>query len=152
MMPNCNSFMYFPYSADIYYATVTQDAWGAMQPSWTFGKTIRCQVVNVYEDSSNDRPMLLENQNRFMMWDESYVLRTQDNILEHNDVWYTPETIMVKNVRTSTGMAKYWADFAESDGSPKKFEVRGVMPILDAWEGLHHYKITISVSNNREGP
>lgn len=148
MLPNhCIETLMFPYSADVFYAEETQDAWGKMETTWQFNRTIKCQVVNVYEDSSNDRPMLQENQRRFQLWDESYVVRTLDNILNDGNVWYTPQQVILTNVRTSRN-AEYWEHFAS--GVSTKYEISGIMPILDPFENLHHYKITVVASNDQE--
>lgn len=148
MMPGfCIDTLMFPYSLDVYYSDLDQDEYGTITPTWSFNRTIRCQVVNVYEDSSNDRPMLLENQNRFQLWDESFVVRTMDNVLKDGATWYTPQQTMLTNIRTSTGQ-QFWDSF--STGEPARLEIRGIIQILDPFEQLHHYKITAVVSNSQE--
>jgi hypothetical protein len=143
----CIDTLLFPYSLDVYYSDLEQDEYGAVEPTWSYSRTIKAQVVNVYEDSSNDRPMLLENQNRFQLWDESYVVRTLDNVLKDGATWYTPQQTRLTNIRTSTGVY-YWDAF--STGEPMRLEVRGIIQILDPFEQLHHYKITAILSNDQD--
>lgn len=147
MMPKtCFTGILFPYTADVFYADLDQDSWGAMESTWTFNRTIKCYVVNVYEDSSNDRPMLLETQRRFQLWDEGYVVRTKDNVLYDGAAWHTPQQTLLSNIKTSDD-AEHWTSFVT--GAPLNLEVRGIMPILDPFEKLHHYKINAQVSNDQ---
>jgi len=147
MLNNCVSTALFPYTADIYYASFTQDDFGAMTPTWVFDRTIKCQVVNVYEASNRSRPALLETQRRFQLLDDAYVIRTPDNVLFDGTNWHVFQETLITNILTSGG-EEYWID--QSTGLPMRLEVRAVIPYLDPFEKLHHYRVMGQVSNSQE--
>lgn len=154
MLPNnCFTSTFYSYTADVYYATSSQDEYGGMVKEWTYDRTVKCSVFNIYEDSSNDRPMLMEGGQgggggKFMAWDDSYIMRTSDNIFYDGYEWHTPNDILVTNVKNQNGVVLY-RNFAD-DGSAVKFEVRGVMNVMGPFGDLDHYKVNLVRSNDQD--
>lgn len=145
----CLDNIFFPYTIDIYYATHTQDAWGTMNSTWTFNRTVPCLAINTYEHKTLTSPMLLED--KFELWHDSYQIHTNQNILhdEATDTWYTPQQTLLTNLSVEAE-SKYWRGMGnENGGTPVKFEIRGVIPVLDPFGNLFNYKILAFISNDQ---
>jgi len=53
MLPNSSlKSIFYPMTAEIYYAENKQDALGVVQKSWVYDRTVKCSVISTMADRS----------------------------------------------------------------------------------------------------
>jgi len=145
MFPNLGlNSLFYPMSADIYYATQSQNDFGEIIKEWNKDRTIKCSAIKQNPDSKV--PKFL-SPDRIIEYDLSINFRTNEDILESSDDQiYNITDILVKDIKDSQGNLIWKESSAESTN----FEVRSVEPMLDMFSVLMGYRIYLVRSDNQE--
>ena len=111
--------------ADIYQATISQDATGAVIRSWTFEKTINCLAKGVVRKGLGDNSTTVEINNYLNMLSSMVKIRAAEVI---------PSDRRVVRVRNSSGVIYLENQDPATDGGFENstiFEPRGSTPLIN---------------------
>lgn len=111
--------------ADIYQATVTQDATGAVVRSWTFEKTISCVARGIVRKGIGDNSTSVEINNYLNMLNSMVKIRSAEVI---------PTDRRVVRIRNSSGVIFLENQDPATDGGYEGstiFESRGSTPLIN---------------------
>lgn len=140
----CNTF--YPLIADIYYATRTQDEFGAIDKEWTLDRSIRVD----FSMSTNYKDQQMQADQ--VMWVQDMITgTTPDDIrIDSEGGMHSITDILVTNVRNDKGVAIYIETAGAREGSGTLFEVAGVLPHNDPWGNNDYYKVVAKRSMVQE--
>jgi hypothetical protein len=127
--------LYYPMTADIYYATESQNDFGEIIKEWDKDRSISCSAIKRSPDTRI--PNLVESQ-KFLEYDIQVSMRTSEDILRStSDISYTITDILVKDIKDAGGNLVW----KESSDESTVFEIRAVEPILDMFSIVSGYRI-----------
>ena len=124
-MGSCITSTSYTMKADIYQATVSQDATGAVVKSWTFEKTIGCIARGVLRKGVGENSTAVEVNNYLNMLSSMIKLRASEVI---------PSDRRVVRVRNSSGVIFLENQDPSTDGGFQGstiFEPRGSTPLIN---------------------
>ena len=124
-MASCISSSTYTMQADIYQATISQDATGAVIRSWTFEKTINCLAKGVVRKGLGDNSTTVEINNYLNMLSSMVKIRAAEVI---------PSDRRVVRVRNSSGVIYLENQDPATDGGFEGstiFEPRGSTPLIN---------------------
>jgi hypothetical protein len=142
MLPvgNLNN-LYYPMTADIYYASSTQNAFGEYAKSWTKDRTINCSAIKENPASSMRTALTAE---KFLEYDVKINMRTNENIFKAIDgTHYKPTDILITNIKDPFNSIAWM----ENDVNPTSFEVDIVEPMFDEFHGVAGYRVLLRRSD-----
>lgn len=142
MLPvgNLNS-LYYPMTADIYYATNTRNNFGEFEKSWYKDRTVNCSAIKENPASSMRTALMSE---KFLEYDVKINMRTNENIQKSVDgTYYKPDDIMIVNIKDPFGSIAW----SENSITPTQFEIDIVEPMYDELHGLAGYRILLRRSD-----
>ncbi len=123
--------------ADIYQATVTQDATGAVVRAWTFEKTINCLAKGVVRKGLGDNSTTVEINNYLNMLISMVKIRSSEVI---------PSDRRIVRIRNSSGVIYLENQDPSSDGGFQGstiFESRGSTPLINFDGSVIEYETVI---------
>lgn len=144
MLPqgNLNSLLY-PMTADIYYASLSQDSFGAMKRTWYHDRCINCSAIKENPESSMRTALTSE---KFLEYDIKINMRTNENIYKSIDgTHYRPTDILIRNIRDPLGSIAW----AETDVEPTNFEIDQIEPMFDPEHNTMGYRILLRRSDEQ---
>lgn len=124
-MANCITSTAYTMQADIYSASVTQDATGAVVKSWTFNSTIDCVARGVVRKGIGENSTAVEVNNYLNILNSMVKLRSSTPIAYN---------LRVTNIRNSDGVIFVESQDPSSERYPNQptiFEPRGSTPLLN---------------------
>lgn len=124
-MANCITSTAYTMKADIYSASVTQDAVGAVQKIWTYEKTIDCVARGVVRKGIGKNSTAVEVNNYLNILNSMVKIRSTEPISYNR---------RVVNVRNSDGVIFLENQDPTSERYPNEstiFEPRGSTPLLN---------------------
>lgn len=140
----CNT--YYPLAADIYYATESQDEFGAIDKAWVFNQTVRVDMSmsTNYKDQQMQADM--------MVWVQDMISgRTPTDIrIDSSGGLHSLTDILVTNVRNDSDEVIYFETAGARTGEPTLFEVAGLLPHNGPWGRNDYYKLVIKRSMVQE--
>lgn len=142
MLPvgNLNN-LYYPMTADIYYATNSQNNFGEMESSWYKDRTINCSAIKENPQSQMRTSLTSE---RFLEYDIKINMRTNENIFKSIDgTHYRPTDILISNIKDPFGSIAWM----ENDIDATNFEVDTVEPMFDEIHNVAGYRILLRRSD-----
>lgn len=135
--------MLYPMSADIYYATNSQNAFGEIIKDWYKDKTISCSAIKQNPDSKV--PKFL-SPDKYIEYDLAVNFRTNVDILEASTgVYYKVTDVLVKDIKDASG-SLVWK---ESLDEGTIFEIRSIEPMLDMFSNLNGFRIYLVRADNQ---
>lgn len=146
MLPfNCLTNTLYPMRADIYYATQTQDAFGTINKTWIFDRTVQCSAVSHHLDAGAALDPAL-----MMKYKDDVDVRIPENIRIAVDTSEYPLTeILITNIRNENDTC-IWNEYGEEFvGNPTVFEIKTVVPSLDPFQTIEHYYVYAARSQNQ---
>jgi hypothetical protein len=136
MMPvgNLNN-MYYPMTADLYYANTKQNEFGEFDKTWYKDRTIICSAIKERPDSKI-RPAL-ETQ-KFIQYDFRINLRTPENIqIASDDKIYPITEILIRNIKDSSGTI-VWDELNNENTS---FEIQAAEPMFNEFHNVNGFRV-----------
>lgn len=133
--------LFYPMSADVYYATQTQNDFGEIVRSWDMDRTIKCSAV---------KP-ILRNPNfvypsTSLEYDITINFRTNEDIQVSSDnSVYRVTDIIISNIRDTAGNI-IWKEDANN---PTIFEINAVEPMFDISSVVMGHKIMCVRADNQ---
>jgi len=142
MLPQGNlNGLFYPMTADIYYATKSQNDFGELQRSWTMDRSINCSAIKENPESQMRTQLTSE---KFLEYDVKINMRTNENIYKSLDgTHYRPTDILVRNIKDPFGSIAW----TETDTEPTNFEIDTIEPMFDAVHNIMGYRILLRRSD-----
>jgi len=136
-------YMFYPMTADIYYATQTQNSMGEVTKTWEKDRTISCSAVKRNTDS-RIAPTL--DPQRFIEYDLMITMRMKEDILQSSDstIYYVTD-VLIKNIQDPNGVVVW----KETVDDPTVFEVRTIEPMYNMFSILYGYRASLVRSDNQ---
>lgn len=133
----------YPMTADVYYATESQNDFGEIIKDWVKDRTIQCSV-------SKRSPTRISNvveNGKFIEYDTDIHFRTAEDILTStDDNIYHITDIFIKDIKDSKGLL-IWK---ESEYEGTVFEIRAIEPMLNMFSVLDSYRINLMRSDQQD--
>jgi hypothetical protein len=144
-MESCEDtdFMY-PMKADVYYPIVEQGAYGNVQKTWVFNKTIIC---NFSKDGTVDEEV---KPNVNITLKKVLMGRTKKDIRfsqENNADAIT--NVVITNIRTKTDVPLYIETSGVRAGKSTIYEIESQSPIIGPFGDPDYYALAIRRSENQ---
>lgn len=133
--------LFYPMTADIYYASKTQNDFGEVVRSWYFDRSINCSAIKENPESQMRTQL---TSDKFIEFDEKVNMRTNENIYKSLDgTHYRPTDILVRNIKDPFGSIAW----AESSTRPTNFELDTIEPMYDPLHNVAGYRILLRRSD-----
>ena len=133
--------LFYPMTADIYYATKSQNDFGQLERTWELDRQINCSAIKE-NPQSQMRTQLTSD--KFIEFDEKVNMRTNENIYKSLDgTHYRPTDIIVRNIKDPFGSVAW----AESSTEPTNFEIDTIEPMYDPVHNVAGYRILLRRSD-----
>jgi len=133
--------LFYPMTADIYYASKTQNNFGEFARSWSLDRTINCSAIKENPQSQMRTQLTTE---KFLEFDLKINMRTNENIYKSLDgTHYRPTDILVRNIKDPFGSIAW----AETDTEPTNFELDTIEPMFDPVHNVAGYRILLRRSD-----
>lgn len=142
MLPigNLNN-LYYPMTADIYYATGTQNSFGEFDQSWSFDRQINCSAIKENPQSQMRTSLIAD---KFLELDTKINMRTNENIFKAIDgTHYKQDSILITNIKDPLGSVAW----AETSIKSTSFELDTVEPLYDEVHNVSGYRILLRRSD-----
>ena len=128
-------------TADIYYATKSQNDFGQLERTWELDRQINCSAFKENPESQMRTQLTSE---KFIEFDEKVNMRTNENIYKSLDgTHYRPTDIIVRNIKDPFGSIAW----AESSTEPTNFEIDTIEPMYDPVHNVAGYRILLRRSD-----
>ena len=144
-MESCEDtdFMY-PMKADVYYPIVEQGAYGNVQKTWVFNKTIIC---NFSKDGTVDeevKPIVNITLKKVLMGrTKKYIRFSQENNAD------AITNVVITNIRTKTDVPLYIETSGVRAGKSTIYEIESQSPIIGPFGDPDYYALAIRRSENQ---
>jgi hypothetical protein len=133
--------LFYPMTADIYYASKTQNSFGEFVRSWEFDRSINCSAIKENPQSQMRTNLTVE---KFLEYDVKINMRTNENIYKSLDgTHYRPTDILVSNIKDPFGSIVW----SESGTESTNFEIDTVEPMYDPVHNVAGYRILLRRSD-----
>lgn len=133
--------LFYPMTADIYYASKTQNDFGQLVRSWSMDRSINCSAIKENPESSMRTALTAD---KFVEYDVKINMRTNENIYKSLDgTHYQPTDIIISNIKDPFGSMAW----AESSTTPTNFEIDIVEPMYDPLHNVAGYRILLRRSD-----
>lgn len=133
--------LFYPMTADIYYASKSQNDFGEMVRSWSFDRSINCSAIKENPQSQMRTQLTAD---KFVEFDEKVNMRTNENIYKSLDgTHYRPTDILVRNIKDPFGSIAW----AESSTRSTNFELDTIEPMYDPLHNVAGYRILLRRSD-----
>jgi hypothetical protein len=138
----------FPMTADVYYATTTQQDYGNVSKTWVFDRKVDCSIIS--DLSSRGFTGELKTKGTDFIYDSNAFFRTKQDIRKKSNGVYFPITaIAITNIKDPAGN-DVWINGQNltnsADVVKTKYEVKTVVPTFDYNHNLRHFRVFISKS------
>lgn len=135
--------LFYPMTADIYYASKSQNEFGEMRRSWCHDRSINCSAIKENPESSMRTALTSE---KFLEYDIKINMRTNENIYKSLDgTHYRPTDIIISNIQDPFGSIAW----AETDTKPTNFEIDIIEPMYDPLHNVAGYRILLRRSDEQ---
>lgn len=133
--------LFYPMTADIYYATKSQNDFGQLERTWELDRQINCSAIKENPESQMRTQL---TSDKFIEFDEKVNMRTNENIYKSLDgTHYRPTDIIVRNIKDPFGSLAW----AESSTEPTNFEIDTIEPMYDPVHNVAGYRILLRRSD-----
>lgn len=135
------SDLFYPMTADIYYASETQGDLGNIVKSWNLDRTISCSAIKERAEYNAKYSVTAE---KFVQFREKINFRSAENILEsRTGELYRPTDVMIKNIRDPEGNLVW----LESSYRNTTFEIESIEPMFNDLHVLAGYRALLARSD-----
>ena len=145
MSCNTNDFR-FPMQAEIYYPMIDQSPYGNIAKTWTFDRTLVCNVVPA---GANEKEELKININ--VVLDSIMSARFKEDLrISSYGESFAIENILITNIRDKNCNEIYLEAGGPRDGLSTLFEIATIQPFINPFGQIEHYKVMLRRSENQE--
>jgi len=131
-------------TADIYYATQSQNDFGEVVREWSKDRTISCSAIKQNPDSKV--PKFL-NPDKYIEYDLAVNFRTDEDILQSiMGSYYKVNDTLIKDIKDASDNLVW----KESSIEGTIFEIRSIEPMLDMFSNLNGYRIYLVRADSQE--
>jgi len=144
-MESCEDtdFMY-PMKADVYYPIVEQGAYGNVQKTWVFNKTVICNFSKIKRTEEEVKP------NVNITLKQTLVGRTKMDIrVSQEDNADSITNVVITNIRTTADVPLYIETSGLRAGKSTIYEIESQSPIIGPFGDPEYYALTIRRSENQ---
>lgn len=137
-------FMY-PLTADIFYPTVDQDAYGSVKKTWMLDRTV---VLNVNSAGSAAKEDVKPNVN--ITQELILIGRTKtDPRISAREAKQSITNVVISNIKDRSSKEVYIETAGVRAGKSTIFEIASVDPTVGPFGTVEYYKITLRRSENQ---
>jgi hypothetical protein len=127
--------IYYPMTAEIFYAETRQNDFGTMERTWVFDRTVKCSAVSAMADKTLNSE--LKSTNAFFQYNSDIAFRTSDDIQRKKGGTYYPITeVLVTNIKDSEGNVVW----TEREDSYTQYEIQSFVPSYDAFHAVEFHR------------
>ena len=127
--------LFYPMTADIYYATKEQNDFGEIIKTWEKDRSVNCSAI---KQNPNSRTPNYVNPSTNLEYDIVINFRTNEDIqISSQDEDYKVTDILITNIKDANGNV-IWK---EDRNSPTVFEIRAIEPMMDILSNIMGYRI-----------
>ena len=144
-MESCEDtdFLY-PMKADVYYPIVEQGAYGNVQKTWVFNKTVVCHFSKIKRIEEQVKP------NVNITLKQTLVGRTKMDIrVSQEDNADSITNVVITNIRTIVDVPLYIETSGVRAGKSTIYEIESQSPIIGPFGDPEYYALTIRRSENQ---
>jgi hypothetical protein len=139
-----SDFMY-PMTADIYYASYTQNDIGEMESNWEYNRTVKCSVIKERPSSTIANAI---QSNKIIEFELQLDFRVEENILISDDNTSYPVTdVLIQNIKDPNGTIVW---FEERQDESTKFEIQNIEPMFDPFHVVFGYRILLKRADDQD--
>lgn len=125
----------YPMTADLYYAETKQNAFGTMEKTWVYDRTVNCSAISALADKTLTGE--LRTKDAFFNYNSDIAFRTNENIQKNKTGRYHQITdILVTNIKDQAGN-QVWT---EGEDIKTQYEVQSFVPSYDAFHTVDFYR------------
>jgi len=127
--------VFYPMTADVYYAETKQNAFGTMEKTWVFNRTIQCSAISALADKTLTGE--LRTQGAFFNYNSDIAFRTGEDIQRNKGRRYYPITeILVTNIKDQNGNTVW----TEGETEKTQYEVQSFVPSYNSFHTVDFYR------------
>jgi hypothetical protein len=143
--------IFYPMTADIYYAVETQSEYGNMTRTWQFDRTVNCSAITA---TSGVLTAELRVKDKFLDYESSLFFRTNEDIRKSTSgKYYTITATAVTNMRDPNG-DPVWINAenlkTKAETVKTKYEVKTIIPSFDMFHNIGMYRVFLNRSANQK--
>ena len=127
--------IFYPMTAEIYYAETKQNDFGTMEKTWVFDRSVKCSAISAMSDKTLNSE--LKSTSSFFQYNSDIAFRLAENIQKKKNGTYYPITeILVTDIKDRSG-EYVWT---ESEDNITQYEVTSFVPSFDAFHNVKFYR------------
>jgi hypothetical protein len=143
--PSDFSEIFYPMSAELYYAESKQDELGSPKKTWVYDRTIKCSAISTSADRSTVSPEL-KNPNIIFELNSDLIFRTNDNIQKKkNGTFFPIAEILITNIKDPKGTL-VWENVLNKG---VQFEVKSFVPGYESSHTVKYYRAYLGRSKKQ---
>jgi len=145
---NVCSSLFFQMEADTYYATDTQDKYGALNKKWSFDSENPCSLYTM-GDKSNTKSFTFEDKKFFKLETMLYGRFAKDPRKDSVGTYHPVSHILITNIKAETCNTEVFFIETNGDyvGSPTVFEIKTIQPFIGPFNTIEYYKVQLERSD-----
>jgi len=145
MLPVSNIHdIFYPMTAELYYAESKQNALGIIEKNWVYDRTIKCSIISAMSDKTITGE--IKNTSSTFKYDSEVVLRTNSDIQEKkNGTIYPITEILITNIKDPSGRLVW----REKDDKGSQFELKTFVPSYNYAHNVEFYRGYLSRSTKQ---
>jgi hypothetical protein len=127
--------IFYPMSAEIFYAETKQDDFGTMKRTWVFDRVVPCSAISAMSDKTLNSE--LKSTSSFFQYNSDIAFRTSEDLQRKKGKTYFPITeILITNIKDSNGQYVWteWEDVRT------QYEVQSFVPSYNSFHAVHFYR------------
>lgn len=133
--------IYYPMTAEVYYADSKQNDIGVIVKEWVYDRTIKCSIISQMSDKTLTSE--LKTNAGIIQYNSDMLLRTDEDIqLKKNGTFYPITEILITNVKDPAGKIVS-KDIRDKNA---QYEVRTFVASYNAFHEVEFYRGFISRS------
>lgn len=138
--------LFYPMTAEIYYADTKQDELGSMKKTWVYDRTIKCSAISQMADKTTLGGESKQTNSLFEL-NSDILIRTNENIQKKkNGTFYPITEILITDIKDPNG-EYVWEDVL---GKRVQFEVKSFVPGYDFDHTKKFYRAFLARSKNQQ--
>jgi hypothetical protein len=145
---SCNSTDFvFPLCAEVFYPIVEQGAYGDVQKTWIFDKSVSCNLSDGSSAMKEEvKPNVAITQEKILVGRVKQDIRISERS-SRNAI----TNVLITNIKDQSGNQVYLETSGPRDGKATLFEVASQEPFVGPFGAVEYYKIVLRRSENQAG-